>query len=220
MELINKLNLKKAKKDATFLQQVAKVIWVQKILFYTVDLTQWQQPVLPKMRLNATFMLGNENDIISLTSNPHLHEAFNKAAVYREKLQGGHKLLLGKHNGEIVFYLWIAEGKKHLMNKTLDLQSNQVAIERGFTRKEYRGHGFFVFGLNYLFPLLITEGATSCLTDIATHNLPMLKTALKFGFTRTDSYYYWIHTPFKEFAVPKGSLAKDCRAVFYMGKWV
>ncbi|MSM38717.1 MAG: hypothetical protein GJT30_03725 [Geobacter sp.] len=207
MDLINSLNRHKSKNGAIFLKQISRIFWVQKVIFHTLDLTNWEPPTLPKMRLNATFVLGDENDISNLTTNPHLHEALNNETAFHKKLQAGHKLLLGKHNDEIVFYLWAVAGKKGLMNKTLDLEVNQVAIEIGFTRKEYRGHGFFIFGVNYLFPILQTEGVTSCLTDIATHNLPMVKTALKIGFKSTDSFYYWIHTPFAEYAIPKGSIA-------------
>ena len=206
MDIITKLNKQITTNDTTFLKKVARFIWVQKILFYSVDLTQWQPIDLPKMRLEAKFMLGDQNDIISLTSNPNLYEAINKTSFFCKKLQTGSKLLLGKHNEEIVFYLWLVYGQKGLMGKKINLPSNQVAIEIGFTRKEYRGHGYFIYGLNYLFTLLKAEGVTSCLTDIATHNLPMTKTALKMGFSTTDSYYYWIHTPFKEYALPKGSL--------------
>lgn len=201
MDVIEKLNQRKANKNAVILRQLARLIWVEKLFFYIVDLTEWQLPSFPKMRLNATFMIGDESDVVSLTSNPHL-DAVNRAALYLEKFQAGHKLLLGKHNGEIVFYLWVVHDQKELMNKILPLQKNQVAVEKGFTRMEYRGHGFFVYGLNYLFPQLKSAGVTSCLTEIATHNSPMIRTNLKLGFKRTESYYYWINTPFKQYAVP------------------
>lgn len=201
MNFIETLNRRKANyKKAQLLRQVARIFWVEKLYFYTIDLTCWQPPAMQQMRLNATFSLGDETDLARLTSDPHMN-ALHCSEIYLRKLQAGDKLLLGKHDGDIAFYLWVAYKQKKLMNKVIPLKENQVAIESGFTRKEYRGHGFFAFGIHFLFPLLKADGVRFCITEIATHNRPMIRTALKIGFKRTDSFYYWVKTPFKHYAL-------------------
>lgn len=203
MDLIETLNIKKSKShQGQLLRLIERFFWIEKLYFYTADLTRWQPPPLPRMRTKAEFGFGNKDDVISLTSNPNL-DALDCQTLYLQKLQAGNKLLIGKHEGEIVFYLWLVSDHKGLMNKILVLHEHQVAIERGFTRKEFRGHGFFVFGMSYLFPELIASGVTYCLTEIATHNVPMIRTAIKLGFQKSGSYYYWLNTPFKQYAVPR-----------------
>jgi GNAT superfamily N-acetyltransferase len=202
MNLIETLNRRKANyKKARLLRHIARIFWVEKLHFYTMDLRCWQPPAAQHMRLNATFSLGDETDVAHLASDPHMN-AMQSSEEYLRKLRGGDRLLLGKHDGDIVFYLWVACKQKKLMDKVMPLQENQVAIESGFTRKEYRGHGFFAFGINFLFPQLKADGVRSCITEIATHNRPMIRTALKIGFKETDYFYYWVKTPLKHYALP------------------
>ena len=188
---------------------ITKVFWVQKVNFFNADLETWQPPKLPRMRLKASFSFGTKEDVRELVSDPHL-DAQGELSYYLEKIQLGHQLLLARYKGEIVFYFWVVSGRKSLMDKFLQLEDNQIAIERGFTRKEFRGHGLFPYALIYF--MTIGENTAgkvgSCITEIATHNLPMLRTIKKCGFDPVDSYYYWIKTPFKHYALPFGPLAK------------
>lgn len=209
MDFIEYINSRNSKmKYPKLISLISKLLWVEKLFFYTLDLTKWEPPRVPRMRLNFEFILGNEMDIVTLASDPRL-EATGEEVCYLEKIRLGHKLLLGKLNGEIIFYLWIVKDSKKLMNKALALKTNEIAIERGFTRKDFRGHGLFVYGIIFLFPIIIKEGATSCLTEIASHNTPMIKTASKIGFEVTESYYYWINTPFKNYALLNSSLLQQ-----------
>ncbi len=208
MDFVTKLNMWALKKKNHKLRHfIAKFIWVEKVLFFQADLLKWHSPKLPRMRLQVSFSIGHESDVREIVSDPHLN-AQSDRSYYLEKFHAGHKILLARHKGQIVFYLWVVQDRKSLMDKFLQLEAQQIAIERGFTRKEFRGHGIFPYALVYFMTQANKQlGATNCLTEIATHNNPMLRTIKKCGFQPIDSYYYWVQTPFKHYAVAVGSLA-------------
>ncbi len=187
-----------------------KVLTIEKVVFYSLDLRQWQTPSLPRMRLPVRFAFGREEDIECMAADDRLNLG-GRSDFYLQKLQMGHKLLLGTRNEEILFYLWVVSGEKILMNKVLALEPQQIAIERAFVRKDVRGHGLFVHGLNYLLPLEKEEGAANCLTEVSCKNRPMTHTVLKYGFERLDSSYYWISHPLRHHAIVLGPLRKRSR---------
>ena len=145
---------------------ISRVTWIEKLDFYTLNLDEWKQPDFPRMRLDIEFALGDDKDVLKLVAD-HNMNAVKQRETYLAKLKVGHRLLLGRQNEEIVFYLWVVSGKKEMMDKYLLLKADEVAIERGYTRKEYRGHGLFNYGVCYLFPLLAAEGFRNCLTEIS-----------------------------------------------------
>jgi len=210
MDLATKLNEKSLwRKYGSILHLVRKLLWIQKVNFYTLDLADWKQPSIPRMRLSVRFSFGNEGDVKRMADDPHLDVRIWEDN-YLEKLRAGDRLLIGKIDEEVVFYIWVVTQRKELMDKVLILNPDEFAIERVFTRKEYRGYGLFMYGLNYLLPLLMAERKTSCLTEITTHNMPMVSTILKCGFLKTDSYYLWLSHQFGNLVFPRGTIAERC----------
>lgn len=204
MDFITKINDRtNQQKYGKFLKIISKIAWVENVKWFAADLVHWKKPNVPKMRLKAEFSFGNESDVIKLVSDPYL-DAQNEKNYYLQKIQAGHKLLLATLRDEIVFYLWVVAGRKSVMDKFFLLNENEIAIERVFARKEYRGHGLFVYAFNYLCSQIQRDIVTCCLADIATHNIPMLRTAMKVGFYPLESYYYWLRLPFRQYVFPRG----------------
>lgn len=211
MDLVTKLNDRSLwRKYGVVLNLIRKFFWIQKVNFYSLELTEWKQMPMPKMRLSVVFSFGDESAVVKMVGDRHLDARSAEKDGFLRKLNTGDRLLLGKLREEIVFYFWVVSRRKELMDKILILNPDEIVIERGFTRKEYRGHGLFVYGLNFLIPRLIDEGNNRLLTDIATHNNPMMQTILKCGFRQTDSYYLWLRHRFGHYAFPKGAYAGRC----------
>jgi hypothetical protein len=187
-----------------------KVLKVERLDFYALDLRQWDEPRLPRMRLKIDFRAGDETDIVRMAGDKNL-DIGGRSELYLRKMRMGHRLLLGIQEEEVLFYLWVVSGEKILMNKVLLLEPNEIAIERAFTRKDVRGHGLLVYGLNYLFAMEKAAGTERCLTEVGTGNKPMIVTLRKYGFERLDSYYYWIAHPLRHHAIILGSLRKRSR---------
>lgn len=207
MDIVEHINQRQFKqKHVRLLQMVSRLMWLEKLDFHTLGLAGWKQPNLPKMRLKAEFGLGGEADVMDLVRDAKL-DGKSCEEYYLRKIRDGQKLLMARLGEDIIFYLWVVPGVKDMMDKFLRLEHGEVAIERGFTRREFRGHGLFAYGLAFLFPLLRDEGVTSCLTEIAPYNMPMIHTAAKLGFRKTDSCYYWFRHPFGHHVFPRGPLA-------------
>lgn len=215
MDLVTRINLLPPKSlPCRLLKFLSRFVWLEKLDFYELDLEGWTQPKAPRMRIKAHFLFGDENDISILCNDPNI-DAIHEKENYTQKLRSGDKLLLAKLNDQIIFYLWVVTEKKKLMNKCLMLSEGEIAIERGFTRKEYRGHGLFLYGFFYLVSQRVSLGAEKCFTEIATHNLPMIRTAMRCGFNKINSYYYWLKVPFRHYAFPKGCLVKRIASFTY-----
>lgn len=187
-----------------------KILSIQKVDFYALDIDRWQQPRLPRMRLKVTFDLGSAEDILRLAADRRM-DARGQEEYYRHKLRLGHRLLVGRLGDDAIFYLWAVVGKKSLMDKILLLEPGEIAVERAFTRRDMRGHGLYAHGLNFLLCEEKALGARRCLTEIACNNRPMISTARKYGFEPLDSCYYWISHPFRHHVFVFGSLRSRSR---------
>ncbi len=210
MDLVTRLNQRSfRRKLGVLLDIIEKLVWLQKVDFYSLDVTEWRPPSIPRMRLPVEFSFGNERDVLKMADNPHLDAAL-WLEDYLCKLHAGDRLLTGKLGGEIVFYIWIVERRKELMDRILLLKDDEFAIERVFTRKECRGQGLFLHAMNFLFPRMVPTGKTICLTEIASHNLPMVTTILKCGFRLMDSRYIWLSYCLGHKVFPKGPIAERC----------
>ena len=180
-----------------------KLLTVERIDFYALDLPHRQELKSPRMRLKVDFGFATEADIVALTDDVRL-DAFGRGNFFRRKMQLGHRLLLGRTGGDIVFYLWVVTGRKILLDKILLLDPGEIAIERAFSRPDVRGHGLYICSLDYLLPRETASGFIRCLTEIARNNRPMVVTARKYGFARLDSGYYQICHPFRQHALVRG----------------
>ncbi len=187
-----------------------KMLTVEKIDFYALDLELWRAPVLPRLRLKVEFAFGGQEEIVRMAADGRL-DLGGRSDFYLTKLRMGHRLLLGRRADEILFYLWVVDGQKILMNKVLALDPDEIAIERAFTRRDVRGHGLLVYALNELFAVEKGRGAARCLTEVSRKNRPMIATLSRYGFARLDSSYYWIAHPLRHHAVIVGPLRARSR---------
>lgn len=189
-----------------FKKLVGRVGWLEKIELLSLDLHGWQPPQLPRMRMEVDFGFGGEADVRAMARDAGM-DVRRQEALYLEKLRRGDFLYVGKRRGEVVFYLWVITGRKDMINHFMLLKDGEFAVERSFTREECRGHGLYPYGFIALVGEAKGRGLHRCLTDIALHNPPMMNTALKLGFVRTDSFFLWLRHPLGQYTFPRGPLA-------------
>ncbi|AJE03466.1 GNAT family N-acetyltransferase [Geobacter pickeringii] len=187
-------------------RHVGRIGWLEKIELLSLDLHCWQPPPLPRMRMEVDFGFGGEADVRAMARDSGL-DVQRQEALYLEKLRRGDLLYVGKRREEVVFYLWVITGRKDMINHFMLLEEGEFAVERSFTKEECRGHGLYPYGFIALIDEAKGRGLHCCLTDIALHNPPMLNTARRLGFERTDSFYLWLRHPFGQYTFPRGPLA-------------
>ncbi|MGL6194521.1 MAG: GNAT family N-acetyltransferase [Thermoguttaceae bacterium] len=115
-------------------------------------------------------------------------------------------MLLGELNGEICTYSICATEKKRMYGRLFELNPDEAFAMICFTPDMYRGKGYGPQCLIEMSRLCKDEGKKYLFIDIATSNVPSLKSAYKAGFQNTDSGYYLISFCKRKFLKIFGSL--------------
>lgn len=207
MDMLTKLN-EVAEKPAFywFFKKFSEIVWLERDVVLSIDdLSAWQPPELPSLTLPVVYQMGTEADVLEMNADPRLETA-GDAVHNLAMIRAGYKLVLARHEGEIVFYAWAVTGRKSAFDRFFVMLSDEFIVARVFTRKDFRGHGLYPRGLMFMFPRMMELGFKRALVDVASQNHPSINAALKAGFTMLDADFYTLRVLFRSYLIPAGCL--------------
>jgi hypothetical protein len=181
-------------------------VWIEKIVLWHLRLRDVSPTQISTPHKPVEFRFGDVTTIDSLTADNELQVSATDARYYADLLANGNRLVLGIANGVIAFHGTVALGRKRMYSRHFLLRDDEFFIMRCFTKPRYRGQDIYPRAIHYVCGSLKKEGFREAYLDIATHNEPSIRGAIKAGMTRLDTSYVRIRFCGKDVILPRGRL--------------
>lgn len=209
MDIVTKMNrIAQRGEVCRVRQKVSEILWIERAEMLALDLNNWNPPNLRTLNIPVEFSLGGVSDILNIISDTNLNlEGQGQKEYYLKLLQDENRLVVGRLNGNVIYYLWAVLRYKKTFNKYFILGPDEAFMARLFVRKEYRGQGLATHGRVFILQQLKQQGIAQVFADITSYDSVALSRALKAGYKLLDSYFYRVRLLFRDYIFSRGPLS-------------
>lgn len=172
------------------LWRVRQFVFARKVqVIYCVDIENLHRSD-PKVD-GFEFFFGTEADL-ALLDTPNLDYDKPSLRYAAKRLKAGDRLILGRHEGRIVFYVWFCLGKMELIQgHFVDIAPDSAFTYKGFVHGDYRGKGIMPGSYKFLCSYLAENGYRKVLTLISVDNIASRNYSKKVGFEERGTVTHW-----------------------------
>lgn len=133
------------------------------------------------------FAAADEIDQLSLAENGYDTAGRLRA---RRRMDVGDKLVLGTHEGRVVFSSWLMFGRLDLnTDRLLPMSSDRVFSNKGFTSPSFRGRGIFRAYHCFVADWIAGQGYRELVCSVRADNAASLNAHRRMGCKALGSYY-------------------------------
>ena len=164
-----------------------RIFWACRHVLLATDLQAPVEPVSP--RIPVAFRFGSLEDIERLDEHRHAYDEAAKALA-RRRITAGDRVMLGIHEGAVVFYAWLMYGQMDLdTERLLPTSPEKVYSYKVFTSPKQRGLKICPAYYGHIRRLLQQEGYRVLLCQVRSANEPSLKAHRQAGFTQVGQFW-------------------------------
>ncbi len=162
-----------------------RLVSVDRIMLYAADLAA----ITPQASgLAVEFRLGGEDDLDALNAREHDYDGESKAYA-RRRLADGDLMVLGEHQGGVVFYCWLSLGQVELaMDRFLASTPGTAFVYKVFVVRRQRGQRLFGASHRFILELARELGIHRLLISVHEHNAASQRATLRLGYSPQGVY--------------------------------
>ena len=162
------------------------VFWVNRL---TIFATTPGQNLGTLEDASMTFRFATADEIDGLSFAEHGHDMAERLRA-RRRMDSGDKLVLGLHEGAVVFCSWLMFGQLDLNTDNLiPISRELVYSNKAFTSPKFRGRGIFRAYHRFAVDWLAGQGYRELLCSVRADNAASLNAHRRMGCAALGSYF-------------------------------
>jgi ribosomal protein S18 acetylase RimI-like enzyme len=181
---------------------LSEVLWVERVRLWSLDL---ENITAPRNQALA-FDFADREYLNDLLDKNELPVSQRDKKYFCDLLERGDKFVVATMEGKLVFYGFVALGRKRMFSKYFTLEDREFFIMRFWTNPEYRGRGIYPQAIAYVCKSLVAQGYERGYLDVSTHNNASIRGVIKAGCKRLDTYYDRLRLLGFDKVIPRGAL--------------